>query len=67
MHFTKSSNLDVMHQLNRVVKGQEQAKKGLITLANRSYLRYYQHYVKGMPLSDCVANKNEPPINYCNR
>lgn len=55
---TTLSNQYILEQFNEIVHGHLQAKKELITMVNRSYMRYIQHKYEGIPIDDCISNKN---------
>lgn len=52
------SNKELLKLLDKEIYGHQEAKKALITALNRSYLRYHQRHVLGMPIEDCVSNRN---------
>lgn len=54
----QKSNDVVLEYLNTKISGQLEAKKALITLFNRSYIRYYQRFIKVTPEEQCIKNKN---------
>jgi ATP-dependent Clp protease ATP-binding subunit ClpX len=51
-------NNTVLSEINKVIKGHLEAKKTLITLINRSYMRYFQYFGQMIKLDDCVTNRN---------